>query len=68
MPHGFDGTFYPPGMETVPKKFAILRANQYMLDHSDHLITYARHIASNTQTLLRYAKARKGRIKIENLA
>ncbi len=26
-PPGFDGTFYPPGMETVPKRAAIVRAN-----------------------------------------
>lgn len=26
QPDGFDGTFYPPGMERVPKRFAIVRA------------------------------------------
>ena len=25
-PPGFDGTFYPPGMETVPKRAAIIAA------------------------------------------
>ena len=25
---GFDGTFYPPGMESVPRKAAIIRANR----------------------------------------
>ena len=34
-PNGFDGTFYPPGMETVPKRVAIVKANRYMADHSD---------------------------------
>ncbi len=29
-PPGFDGTFYPPGMEAVPKRGAIVRANRYM--------------------------------------
>ncbi len=46
-PPGFDGTFYPPGMETVPKRAAIVRANRYMVDHSDYLIAYAWHPASN---------------------
>jgi len=32
-PHGFDNTFYPPGMEKVPRKLAIVRANRYMVDH-----------------------------------
>ena len=39
---GFDGTFYPPGMETVPKRAAIVRANRYMVEHSDYLIAYVR--------------------------
>ena len=32
-PDGFDGTFYPPGMESVPRKIAIVRANRYVVDH-----------------------------------
>lgn len=39
-PEGYDSTFYPPGMETVPRKQAIVRANKYMIDNSDFLITY----------------------------
>ena len=35
VPYGFDSTFYPPGMETVPRRAAILRANRYMIEHSD---------------------------------
>ena len=34
-PKGFDGSFYPPGMDRVPKRLAIVRANRYMVDHSD---------------------------------
>ena len=48
-PDGFDGTFYPPGMETVPKRAAIIRANRYMVEHSDYLIAYAWHPASNAR-------------------
>ena len=33
-PDGFDGTFYPPGMEGVPRKVAIVRANRYVVDLS----------------------------------
>lgn len=40
-PDGFDGTFYPPGMESVPRKVAIVRANRYVVDHVDYLIAYA---------------------------
>ncbi len=60
-PDGFDGTFYPPGMETVPKRAAIVKANRYMVDHSDYLISYAWHPASNARELVEYAKRREKR-------
>ena len=70
VPVGFDGTFYPPGMETVPKRAAIIKANYYMADHSSHLIAYAWHPASNARDLVEYAQTRekKGKIHVENLA
>lgn len=58
-PPGFDDTFYPPGMETVPKRAAIVRANRYMVDHSNYLIAYVWHSASNAQNLLEYAEKRQ---------
>lgn len=59
IPKGFDNTFYPPGQETVPPRFAIARANRYMLDHTDFLIAYVWHAASNARDLLAYAKRRE---------
>ena len=58
-PQGFDNTFYPPGMEKVPRKLAIVRANRYMVDHVDYLIAYAWHPASNARDLVEYAKKRE---------
>ena len=66
-PEGFDGTFYPPGMERVPKRAAIIRANRYLVEHSEFLIAYVRHPASQAQELLAYARAHGG-IQMENLA
>ena len=66
VPKGFDGTFYPPGMETVPRRFAIARANRTMLSCCDYLITYVWHPASSAREQLAFA-ARRG-IHIENLA
>ena len=68
-PKGFDGTFYPPGMETVPKRVAIIQANRHMVEHSTHLIAYAWHPASNARALVEHARiwGRKGKIHIENL-
>ena len=58
-PDGFDGTFYPPGMESVPRKVAIVRANRYVVDHVDYLIAYAWHPASNARELVEYAQKRQ---------
>ena len=68
-PPGFDNTFYPTGMETVPRRLAIVRANRYMVDHVDYLIAYAWHPASNARKLLEYAqkRARRGLITVTAL-
>ena len=58
-PTGFDNTYYPPGMEKVPRKLAIVRANRYVVDHVDYLIAYAWHPASNARDLVEYAKRRE---------
>ena len=59
-PNGFDGTFYPPGMECVPSKAAIIRANRDVVDHVEYLIAYAWHPASNERELVEYRRRRKG--------
>ena len=63
LPPEFDGSFYPPGMENVPRRLAILKANRYMVDNVDVLVAYAWHPASNAQELLQYAQIR-GHIRI----
>ena len=70
LPKGFEVSFYPPGMERVPKRLAIVRANRYMIEHSDYLIAYVWHPASNARELLEYAQRLEshGKIHIENLA
>ena len=66
---GFDNSFYPP-LEKVPRPFAIVKANQYMVDNCDWLVCYVRHGASNSRNLLEYAQRRekKGLIQITNIA
>lgn len=67
---GFDGSYYPDRMEKVPRRFAIVRANQRMIDCCDWLICYVCRGASNSRNLLEYAKRRsnKGIMQIINLA
>lgn len=67
IPSGVDGTFYPPGMETVPRRYAIVRANRYAVDHADYLIAYACHHGSNAFELVEYAKRRGHNITLIGL-
>lgn len=69
-PYGFDGTYYPEGMEKVPRRYAIVQANKIMVNTSDWLVCYVRHGASNSRNLLEYAQRRekKGLINIQNIA
>lgn len=39
----YDGFIYPEGMETVPKRYAILRANQWAAKRCDMAIVYLNH-------------------------
>ena len=67
LPDGFDGSLFPDGLETVPKRAAILRANQYMIHHCDYLIAYDTGRIGNTRKLV--ADARKiESLYIENIA
>ena len=66
LPPGFDNSFYPPGMEKVPRRFAISKANRYMIDHTDYLLAYAWHPASNSRNLVERASCRN--IFVTNVA
>lgn len=70
LPSGFDGSLYPDGLEHAPRRAAIVRANQYMVCHSDYLIAYDAGRIGNTRKLVEYARhrERKGLIRVENLA
>lgn len=67
LSEGFDGSFYPP-LEGVPRRYAILRANRYMLAHADGIICYVNHVG-NSRDLLELARQRQRRdgIPVENL-
>lgn len=62
---GFDGTYYPEGQEFVPKRIAIVKANQTMVDQCDVLIAYAKG-PGNSRNLVEYAERKD--VEIINLA
>ena len=57
-------------MESVPRRFAIVRANRYVIDHTDYLLAYVWNTASNAKALLEYALRleSKGQISVTTLA
>ena len=64
-PDGFDGTYYPYGLENTPRRYAIVRTNQIMVNTCDWLVCYVRHGASNSRNLLEYARRRKEKSLIQ---
>ena len=58
-PDGFDGTFYPPGMESVPRKNAIERANRCIKHHVDYMNANIWHLAGGVWKLLERAQRGK---------
>lgn len=65
---GFDGSYYPL-LKNVPRRYAIVRANEAMLRQTDYVICYVNHVG-NTKKLLSIAQKRqeRGEIQIENIA
>lgn len=68
-PNGFDGTYHPEGLDNTPRRYAIVRTNQIMVNTCDWLVCYVRHGASSSRNLLEYAERRKskGLIHVENI-
>lgn len=68
LSEGFDNSYYPP-LEQVPRQYAIVRANQYIVGSADSIICYVNHVG-NTRKLLQQAERRQKKegISIENVA
>jgi len=62
----YDDTYYPEGLETVSKRYAIVKANNLVVDSCDAVICYARREGSNAYKLMRRALRRN--IPVVNLA
>lgn len=67
LPEGIDECFYPDGMESVPPRYAILRANQAMLKKATTVICYAYH-TGNAYNLWTKAVKRPNIILLDNMA
>ena len=58
---GYDETVYPP-LESVPKRFAISKRNEWMVQQSDILVAYVIHSWGGASKTLEYARRKKKRI------
>lgn len=61
LPALFDDSFYPEGLENVPRRLAIVQANRRMVICSDYLIAYVWHPASNAQKIVAFAQRQEQR-------
>lgn len=65
-PSGFDETCYPPDMENVPRRFAIVHANRYAVTQTDYIIAYVNQSPSNARNIMRFAVHRG--VAVKNIA
>ena len=61
----YDDVIFPP-IESVPRKFAILKRNEWMVDSADLVIAYVKYSWGGAAKTLEHAKRKKKQIK--NLA
>ena len=57
----YDDTIFPP-LESVPRKFAILKRNEWMVDSADLVIAYVKYSWGGAAKTLEYAKRKKKQI------
>ncbi len=57
-------TTFPEEVACVPRRYAIVRRNQWMIDHADYVITYVQNSSTNALKYKEEAK-RKGKHIIE---
>ena len=61
----YDDVIFPP-IENVPRRFAILKRNEWMVDSADLVIAYVKYSWGGATKTLKYAERKKK--KIINLA
>lgn len=58
---GYDSTVYPP-LESVPRRFAIFKRNEWMVNASDVVVAYVAHDWGGAAKTLAYARRKKKQI------
>ena len=60
-PSLYDDSVYPP-LESVPRKFAISRRNEWMIEYADVVVSYVIYDFGGAATTLKYATRKRKRI------
>lgn len=55
-------TLYPEGMEKVPPRFAIVKRNEWMVEHSDVIVAYVKCSYGGAANSVRHAERKNKRI------
>lgn len=61
----YDRTLYPE-LEQVPRRYAVLKRNEYMVDASDVVLAYVTHDWGGAAQTVKYARRKKKRIIMLN--
>ena len=56
-------TIYPEGLERVPKKYAIVYRNKWMIEQSNFVVTYVKYETGGAANFKKIAE-RKGKVVI----
>ena len=52
----YSNSIFPDGLEAVPKKFAIIKRNEWMINKSDYVVTFVEHSTSSASKFTEFAK------------
>ena len=58
---GYDESIYPP-LENVPRRYAISKRNEYMVDNADVVVTYVVFSFGGAYKTMRYAERKRKRV------
>ena len=58
---GYDESIYPP-LENVPRRYAISKRNEYMVDNADVVIAYVLYSFGGAERTLKYAERKQMRV------
>ncbi len=63
--YDYKKTVFPDVLENTPRKYAIIKRNNYMIDNSDYIVCYVENSFTNAYTFVK--RAIRKNLKIKNI-